>query len=125
MLVLLLSCNIQDLRFTNTRAPNFPSILNSVSKLAVLIFIGVFSSEIIYKKDELIGLNEAKGRYIPLFMLRSIIISILIFLGVRLGYDTLIYWIVGVQGLSFLIVPFGRQYKMKCGKFDNIGVILL
>ena len=51
MLVLSLSCNIQALRFTNTRTPTFPIILNSVSKLVFLILIGVFSSEIIYKKD--------------------------------------------------------------------------
>ena len=70
-------------------------------------------------------MNEAKSRYIPLFMLRSTLISTLMFLGVRLGYNTLIYWIVGIQGLYFLIVTFGRPYKMKCGKFDNIGVILL
>ena len=123
MLVLLLSCNIQDLRFFNARTPTLPSILGSVSKLLTLLIIsGVFSSEILFKKDESIGLTEAKSRYIPLFLLRSTFISVLIFLGALFGFDTLLYFIVGVQTLYFLMVTFGRPYKKV---FENIGVILL
>ena len=123
LLVLLLSCNIQNLRFLNARTPTLPSILGSVSKLLTLLIISsVFSSEILFKKGESIGLNEAKGRYIPLFLLRSTLISVLIFLGALFEFNTLLYFIVGVQTLYFLMVTFGRPYKRV---FENIQVILL
>ena len=126
MLVLMLSCNVQGMTFLNSREPTFPSLLSSVAKFfTMLILSNVFFAESIYKTDDYIGLTEAKGRYIPLFLLRSLLITTLIFWGAVNDFDNLIFWIVGVQGFYFLIVTFGRPYKMKCGKFDNIGVILL
>ena len=111
------------MRFLNARTPTLPSILGSVSKLLTLLIISsVFSSELLFKKGESIGLNEAKGRYIPLFLLRSTLISVLIFLGALFEFNTLLYFIVGVQTLYFLMVTFGRPYKRV---FENIQVILL
>ena len=126
MLVLMLSCNVQGMTFLNSREPTFPSLLSSVAKFfTMLILSNVFFAESIYKTDDKIGLTEAKGRYIPLFLLRSLLITTLIFWGAVNDFDNLIFWIVGVQGLYFLIVVFGRPYKMKFDKVGNIGVILL
>lgn len=128
MLVLMLSCQIE-ITFVSTRVPTFPTILSSISiLLSSLILANVCSTELIVKKSELSGLTGAEGWYIPLFLIRSILIENLILLGSILKNDSFIYYVVGIQGFYFVTVIFGgpyKKYRKKVNKLDNIGVILI
>ena len=129
MLVLMLSCHIQSMSFLNSRSPTFPIILSSVAKLLVMLILSnVCSTEIFAKKSEFSELVGAKGWYIPLFLLRSLLISVLIFLGALFGFDTFLYWIIGIQTFYFMMVTFGRPYRKfrrKSSNVDNVGVVLI
>ena len=109
--------------FLNSRAPTFPSILSSVSIfLVMLILSNVCSAELIINGSDLSGLTTAKKWYIPLFLMRSLLMSVFFSLKITLNCETLIYVIVVLQGTYFLFIMFGKSYQRA---LDNIGIVML
>lgn len=71
-------------------------------------------------RAHLSGLERTKRWYIPLFLLRLLLISLLIIAGIILSYTTLIFPIVLIIFSYLLFVTFGQLYSIT---FGNVGLI--
>ena len=67
------------------------------------------------------GVGNAKQWYIPIFLIRTVILTVLIELGITFTFDLILYGIAAVDFIYLFIIVIGRPYE---GWLDRIGSTL-